>query len=267
MALCGPWVDQVRLCDADDFEPGDLDRAIEVASWLLYTGTESRWPGICTDTVRPCTTSGATQMIQNPVGEGSRPLPVGRWGGSDWWGGSPCSCSSDILSCGCKDHPNVLLPGRPVVDVVEVLIDGQPFHDYVIVDDRWLVRTDGHQWACCQDLTKPATELGTWEITYEYGSAPPLAGRIAAEALACELARSWQPGDTECRLPRRLTQLTREGITMTVMDPFDFLDEGRFGIYEVDAFVTAANQGRKPGDTGGRVLMASDLNAIHRVRW
>lgn len=268
MTLCSPWVQPsgCQICKHEDFQPGVFERALEAASWLLYNVTGSIWPGVCEDTVRPCMSAGPFQQIQNPVGDGSRPL-TGPGGRNPFGLQGPCDCTGDLLSCGCDLHSSVLLPGTPVVEVIEVLIDGEPFDSWAIVDDRWLIRTDGCRWPCCQALGKPATDEGTWEITYTYGAMPPVAGVLAAEVLACELAKSWEkPGDPDCRLPRRLTQMTREGITVATLDPFQFLDDGRFGLYEVDTFITTALGGRAPGDPGGRVLLASDINRIHRVR-
>src|SRR5690606_2565861 len=89
-------------------------------------------------------------------------------------------------------------------------------------------------------LAEPATEPGTWSITYSYGTAVPAAGVLAAEVLACELLLGWT-GDPGCRLPKRLTNITREGITATFLDSFQFLNDGRFGIYEIDTFINAVN--------------------------
>lgn len=269
--LCSPWLqaDDVTICEpclpegsSGVGNPAYIERGVLVASWLLYRATGYQFPGLCTDLVRPCTSNGGFQQLANPTGAGSRLISDGGW---DWWGGGACGCGGEPLVCGCHVHSNVVLPGTPVVDA-EVTIDGAPFTAFKINNDRQLIRTDGGQWPCCQDLGKPLTEPGTWGIEYRYGAMPPPDGVLAAEVLACEFARAWEwaAGDAtgecaDCRLPRRLTSITREGMTAAVMDPFEFLNEGRFGIAEVDYFVNVVNAGRRAGDPGAKVLSAAAM--------
>ena len=60
--------------------------------------------------------------------------------------------------------------------------------------------------------------------------------------LACELAKTPAFGDDDsCRLPKRLQSINREGMSAVVLDPFTFLHEGGFGIYEIDTFVNTEN--------------------------
>ena len=47
-----------------------------------------------------------------------------------------------------------------------------------------------------------------------------------------------------CKLPDRITSVSRQGITWTVLDPADFLNRGRTGIIRVDTWLSAANPGR-----------------------
>ncbi|MBK9181476.1 MAG: hypothetical protein IPM45_18345 [Acidimicrobiales bacterium] len=88
-----------------------------------------------------------------------------------------------------------------MVDVVEVVVDGATLDDslYRLDDRRWLVRLedpDGSRpgWPASQDLTLPASEPGTWEVTFTWGVRPPAAGVLAAVALAGELARDAPAG-------------------------------------------------------------------------
>lgn len=224
MTLCAPWLEagQAELCNAADPK---LPRALLVASHLLYKATAMQFPGLCTDKVSPgSSSSGAVQYLDYPSG-GSRPINV--------MSGCGCSCG-DPSAGGCTAHGRIRLPGNPIADVIEVLIDGVAFTDYAIDRDTWLVRTDGGSWPCCQ--TPP------WTVEYRYGLLPTPDLVLAAERLACELVAGWNGGD--CALPERLTQLTYEGASMTTLDPFTFLDEGRFGILEVDMAVTQANPNR-----------------------
>lgn len=78
------------------------------------------------------------------------------------------------------------------------------------------------------------------EISYTYGAEPPTLGKMAARRVAIEFIRLWT-GDSDCALPQRVTNVTRQGVTYTVLDSQDFLEEMRLGIYEVDLFLKTTN--------------------------
>src|SRR5690606_3831730 len=84
---------------------------------------------------------------------------------------------------------------------------------------------------------------GDFEVTYTYGSPPPVAGRMAARMLAIEFAKLWS-GDEECSLPTRVTSVSRQGITFTILDSQDFIDDLRTGVYAVDLFLKSVNPNR-----------------------
>lgn len=259
MTLCSAWVgiEDVRLCSPQEFGDGIYQRALLASADMLYQITRYRWPGICTDTVRPCRGCGAAQLLQYPNG-GYR--QVSSW---DW--GWPCGCTDQIV-CGGTTHSTITLPGTPIVDVTEILIDGAPFTAFKIANDRSLIRTDGQPWPIVQDLTKdPATDAGTMSIEYRYGSVPGPAGAIANERLACELAKSWDT-DCACDLSPRVTQLVHEGETIALEDLTQALDNGKFGIREVDWWVESVNGNQPASDPGARVLMASEMFRDQRVR-
>lgn len=69
-------------------------------------------------------------------------------------------------------------------------------------------------------------------VTYEFGSQPPPAVCRAVDVLSEEI-RLAHNGEA-CRLPERVTSVSRQGVSWTLLDPQDFLTEGRTGIYEVD---------------------------------
>jgi hypothetical protein len=130
------------------------------------------------------------------------------------------------------------------VDVLAVRIDGAllPETEYRVDDRRWLVRLDpeGEAWPSCQDLTAADTAPDTFSVQFTYGIDPPAAGVLAAATLACELALACAGSDS-CRLPRRVQQITRDGVSMALLDPLTMFDEGRFGIPEVDMFIATYN--------------------------
>lgn len=79
------------------------------------------------------------------------------------------------------------------------------------------------------------------EIDYEWGlDVLPklLENAIAVYSAEILLAAN---GSNECRLPERVTNVTRNGMSWTLLDPQDFLADGRTGIYEVDLALRAYN--------------------------
>ena len=235
---CAPWTDlaSVRICCADD-PPDDptILEAIDAASEILYELSARKFSGLCEETLRPCSRSVDVNLytlhgsIQN--------VELGGYG--SLWG--TCACSS-VEACGCGTIPQIDLGRRPIVGISEVRIDGTvlPATSYRVDNFRWLVRLDGESWPCCQDLlADDATDPDTFGVDVQFGVAPPVAGAIAARILACELAKSCV--GLECALPKRVTSITRQGVSMALLDPLDFLDNGRTGLYEVDLFLKAVN--------------------------
>lgn len=229
--VCTPWLDitDVSLCEPATFAEGRLQRALDAATDLLFLALGRQQLGACTDAIRPCSSSAAVQWLDYPSG-GARPLMT-----------DACGCGGpDAGWCACGAHASIELPNGPVIAIESVTIHGETLDPsaYRIVDDRFLVRTDGSAWPCCQRPLDPS-EPNTFQIVYQWGAALSPAVLLAVEVLACELATSWAGGS--CRLPRRLTSLVRENVQMTILDPFDFLDDGRFGLYEVDAVIGQFN--------------------------
>jgi hypothetical protein len=67
-----------------------------------------------------------------------------------------------------------------------------------------------------------------------------MAGRMAARVLALEFAKLWA-GDEDCALPQRITSVSRQGVSYTILDQQDFLDELKTGLYVVDLFLKSVN--------------------------
>jgi hypothetical protein len=141
--------------------------------------------------------------------------------------------------CGCSfngvDHNHLRLRGRPILSIAEVKLGSRVLSpsDYWI-ENRSLLGTT-------------ACDLCDAEITYTYGSRPPVAGERAARYLANQLVHSWS-GDGECELPERVTSVSRQGVSYQLLDNQSFLDDARTGIYMVDLFLKAVNpdKARKP---------------------
>lgn len=260
---CEPWVQPLDVfacgtCADIDEAARDYDlaaRCVASASEVLYQLSGRQFPGVCTDTVRPCRRSYSWS------------LP--RWWldrypqAADWWG--DCTCGApNPRSCGCSTLDEVTLGASPVLAITRVRVDGATLASsaYRIDDHRYLVRIDGQSWPSCQDLTAdPATDTDTWDVTFMYGQPVPQSGRDAAAALACELYQSAKGG--ACKLPTRVQTITRQGVTVALLDPFDFLEKGKVGVYVVDLFLKAYNpKGRR---RRGRIASPDVARRVRRA--
>lgn len=84
----------------------------------------------------------------------------------------------------------------------------------------------------------PCTPCSEVEIVY----IPQQTSAVVEQAivrLAEELYASKTGGP--CALPERVTSVTRQGVTWTLLDPQDFFDRGLTGIYAVDIVIRAFN--------------------------
>ena len=237
IGTCSSWATTADVCSPCTAETADLNAWMQVASDLLFELSGQRFPGICTDTVRPC--------AQNCHDDSARyygdlvETSLTSW---SWFG--TCGCGGD--ACGCTTLSELTLTGWPLVSIEEVLIDGAILDPsrYRIDDWRRLVRLrdDGSispdAWPTCQQLDLATTEEDTFQIEFTYGQAPPAAGVAAAASLGCQLALACA-GSGDCRLPQRVQSITRQGVSMVLLDPFTFFDDGRTGLYDVDLFLAA----------------------------
>lgn len=227
--LCSPWATDADVCaPCDDIDAELLAGWLEAASSILFELTGRRWPGECTEVVYPT---------------GRECL--------DWLGhrnGTPHARRRGLR-----------LPGYPVVEIEEVKIDGEVVDPdrYRVDDKRWLVSIppvpysagDRQSWPFSNDEWLELDSVGTWSVEYVFGTIPPPGGKESASSYGCELARSCSPtAEGECRLPSHISTITRQGITMAILDPLTLLSDGLTGLPEVDAWVTAMNLGvaRRP---------------------
>jgi hypothetical protein len=214
-STCAPWAtaeDACSPCDTYDFDPFMLEDKMQIASDVLFNLTGRRWPGVCSDTIRP------TELA--------------------------CGCwNPRAPRFGCSTVPTVKLPGSPVVAVTSVRVDGVELDAsaYRVDNRRELVRIDGEGWPCCQDMrADPATDDHTMLVEYTWGAEPPLGGVQAAATYGCQLALACDPeavSSGRCRLPKRITTVTRAGTTIAVLDPMTLVKDGLVGLNEVDTWV------------------------------
>jgi hypothetical protein len=230
------WPISVECCSTwADYDPALQLRATEWATLVLWAATGRRY-GTCEVTVRPCGRYGSSTdtglwTLDSDGGSWAPYILDGEWFNGCGCGESPCCCEAT-----CR----VRLPG-PVAEVTEVLVDGVAVdEDTYRVDNRqWLVRTGtGNCWPSCSNMD--ATEgAGLFQVTYLYGKDVPATAMAAAGTLACEFAKACTGGT--CRLPARVTQIVRSGITVSMVDVDQMLDKGLTGITEVDMAIRALN--------------------------
>lgn len=138
----------------------------------------------------------------------------------------------------------VLLRGRPVQEIHSVTVDGSPITDWRLVSG-YVLEVPRNRTArgsrCCRSGSKV-------EVDYSYGTEePPQLARRAIEVLAHEIQLSDSGDENEaavCRIPERVSSVNRQGMSWTMIDPQEFLSDGRTGIYEVDVAIRSLNPGR-----------------------
>ena len=215
---CSPWAfadDVPAPCNDYDFDQDLLDENLQAATDVLYNLTGRRWAGECIDVIRP---------------------------------ESACACKRPT-EWGCSRLPTIKLPGTPAYNVV-VRLDGVQYHEsdglFRVDNDRELVRIDGDGWPCCQRMDLPTSEEGTFEISYSFGLGPPIGGVRAAAMYGCQLALAFDPAaisDGRCRLPKRVTSITRQGTTVALLDPMSFIKDGLTGLSDIDTWINSVRVG------------------------
>jgi hypothetical protein len=223
---------------------GIAARAATEALWAL----SGRQFGRCETTLRPCAADCAGGELFPWPGAGGWPTPA--LVGGDWVNLACGACPSD---CTCTALSEVLLPA-PVDEVLEVRVDGALLLEvppvgsapasggWRVYDARRLVRVGG-RWPRCQQLEAADDQPGTWSVRASYGQPVPELGRLAAGELACEVLRGLRGED--CRLPRNLISLVRQGVSLSFPDPAEQVKAGLVGLPWGDLFIRAFNPGRR----------------------
>lgn len=208
------------ITEADLYDPTSQDaaEAARAASMLMYELSGRRYTGAVTTTEtyeRPDECSG---YRLNRILQATR----------DYYAGY-----------GCLYHRRrrLRLRRHPVRSVSQLVVDPDGERrvvdpsEYQVVDRAYIRALPTASWSpCTQDL----------EVTYSAGSLVPEAGLRAARVLGDELLKArTSPGS--CQLPDRVTSVARQGVSYTILDSQDFLEQGRTGLYEVDLFLRAAN--------------------------
>lgn len=209
--------EELILCckDADGMTEDDprITDAIDDATLVLFYLTGRQFAGTCTATVRP-------------------------------------PCHSGTCACGCSPF-QVDLGTWPVTSLSAVRYGGVTYEDtdltdtFHVNDYRYLARNDGepfesgNQWAIAESGEDNSDNTYVFEVTLAYGIAIPRLLKRATRALACQFVSAC--AGKPCKLPERVTSVTRSGLSMDVASVTDLLKDGRTGIYEVDLAIQVFN--------------------------
>lgn len=213
--MANPWITADDLEDPTDVEAAGAARA---ASMLLFQLSGRKYPGVMT----------VTEFYERPEECSGYRLDLAIQEAKNAYSGH-----------GCLSHPRRRLRLRrtPVRSVAALRVgpDGERRlvdpSEYQVVDRAYVRALPGASWSpCTQDL----------EVTYTSGARVPESGLRAARLLGNELLKA-RRGSSDCQLPDRVTSLSRQGVSFTILDPQDFLKEGRTGLYEVDLFLASTN--------------------------
>lgn len=212
--------------------------AVQAASEVLYQLSAQRF-GLCNVKLRPCRKSCQGGFPWWSWWEyGSYPQPY--WWNGTWYNLACGSCPGD--SCSCIGLAETELPG-PVASITEVKLNGVVLTagvDYRVDDYRKLVRLGGDQWPFCQDLRLEDTEDNTWSVTAQYGEVMPVIGRMAVGELALEFVR-YLTCDDACQLPFGVVDVSRQGISMTIQNTAELIQQGIINLPMCAMFIQATN--------------------------
>jgi hypothetical protein len=230
---CGAW--PVEWCTELTVEQAAVTGSWALAATEILWAASGRRFGQCDITLYPCRRACASERIWW--------LP--EWGGSSgagwgWpfpalvngaWVNMACGICGD--SCSCTSQDEFILPGF-VAAIRSVTVDGEVLSPsaYRLEAHRKVVRLDGGSWPTCQD--------GTFSVVAVMGETVPTLGRKALGELTYELVLACLDSSA-CRLDRKVTQLTRQGVQMHFDDIKAITEDGLIGLDFCDDFIRAWN--------------------------
>jgi hypothetical protein len=214
---CEPWAtwDDALACGPSSLSEANAQQreyAVDVVSEIMFNLSGRVYPGICSITRSLCFT---------------------------------CLCCHPNR-CGCDPANGIDLGiATPVWGAWDVIVDGVTLDPsaYRVHDRRWLVRTDEETWPMGGSQTE-LLDPNNFRVTWAYGRPIPIGGKRAASLFLVEVAKMCL-GDKTCQIPQRVTSISREGVSYTILDSMTMIKEGRTGIALVDLWLTADKRGRK----------------------
>lgn len=264
--------EQCGACEPLEWFSEDAQETFEEMAVEYLWNWTGRIYGTCPVVLRPCRNTDQREfaaMYSTFYGRGPYGMHSETWGpvliGGEWFNLYCGCCGSD--RCSCTGDTNALIIPGPIVSVEEILIDGNPLDPaaYRVDDRKMIVRLDGLRWPSCQNMSAPPTDSGTWQISYTRGTPVPKGGEVAAGILALELMKA-ACNDASCQLPKRVQSITRQGVTVAVLDSFSDVQEGRTGIWLIDAWLTSVTKPSMGGavrsvDVGRKGRVTTQQNA------
>ncbi len=259
------WPDiGLQLCcdDWDTFSAPLQLQAANYAKLVLWAATGRQF-GLCELTVRPCgryceSWAGWDGVYYDANGGWIPYLWQGEW--HNCW----CGSNGPGGRCTCSPDCQVYLPG-PVFSISSVRVDGASLNvtggDIFVLDQQWLVRTDTTAcWPLCADQNLAPGDVNAFEVTYLRGIPVPDALANAYASLSCEYARACL--GLPCRLPGRVSSISRQGVTISMTDVEQLLQHGLTGLWEVDMVIRSLN----PAGLAGRTRFYSpDLQEPRQI--
>jgi hypothetical protein len=211
-------------------EQDALDAASELAIDVLWA-LSGRQYGVCPAVARPCPLpSLASGRLSNPYGGAG--LSLVRNGGE--WANESCGCAG---RCKLSGPRMVHLPG-PVQSIIEVNIAGEIIDPSGYELEKNVLYRNGSPWPY-QDLSRPLWEEGTWSVKYMRGVPVPKGLARLTGLLVTEFYNACTGG--KCRLPRSVTEVSRQGVSHKMYNPNDIYSAGKTGIPEIDLWLSAVN--------------------------
>jgi hypothetical protein len=260
MLTTDPWPVRWTCAEVDTQSPAATGIAALAATQIL-DGLSGNQFGLTSHVLRPCRRACLpTGWTLEPWGGWGYPYPT-----LDAGVFVNLGCGSCHGDCACATLQEAELPGQ-VYDVTEVKVDG-----VVVSGSGWrldrhpkvagtlLVRIDGGAWPTCQNLTL-ADGAGTWLVTARYGQPVPEIASLAVGELACEFLKGMDGQD--CRLPREVVSLARQGVTLQFPDAVALARDGFLGLVMCDRFLQAVNPLRRQRKVR---VVSPDRPGIRRV--
>jgi hypothetical protein len=199
---------------ADTFDPTGpfTESAVQFASEVLYKLSGKKYTGI--QTVTEVYTADVNMAnVTNPALISGNMYNIPR---------------------GLEGQRNLRLRNTPVRSIISVTYQGRELDpsEYSLRNNSYIVQKNSLPWAL--------NDVQELEVTYTFGTPVPAAGKRAASRLANELILS-EMGSANCALPERISSVARQGVSYTILDPQEFINNGKVGIYEIDLFLAAVN--------------------------
>lgn len=258
-----PDVGELLCCeDWDSYSPELQLQAATYAKMVLWAATARQY-GLCELTVRPC-----GRYCEGGGGwDGAYYDGYGTWVPYIWNGEwKNCWCGAGAGCCTCQPDCQVYLPG-PVHSVTAVRVGGESLNvtggGIFVLDQQWLVRVDTDKcWPKCGNQNLAPGDPNAFEVTYLRGLPVPAALAYAYGALSCEYAKACL--GLPCRLPGRVSSISRQGVTVSMVDVSELLRNNLTGLWDIDSVIISLNpQGLK----GQSRFWSPELQDPRQITW